>query len=303
MSGWEDLLAAMLDAGWIITASWPIDTENAGRMRARNSAVLASSVHLVCRPDEYIRAHETRNPEAYGPDASEPPRSTDTDAGPLFGSTLGTEAPRAGESKAWHLSGIPLERGTRASEVDELLHEGAIPFRNDRWHETHCHRRRDTNGRRVQGQSRRNTSGAPGAWSVRSGSNDRPRFVTVRLCANAESLRALERPYLCSLNASGGGTRIAARKQHEPFGEDSPLYNCFRRLWMCRNSSKFSGVPGRDLQFTKIQVERDIVSRAFLLRLLCRVREQLLPLYSQPRGNGLNHVKTGIRSKVRILKF
>ncbi|ABS28165.1 DUF1156 domain-containing protein [Anaeromyxobacter sp. Fw109-5] len=52
-SGWEDLLAAMLDAGWVVTASWPIDTENAGRLRARNSAVLASSVHLVCRPREY----------------------------------------------------------------------------------------------------------------------------------------------------------------------------------------------------------------------------------------------------------
>ncbi len=51
-SGWEDLLAAMLDAGWIITASWPIDTENASRLRARNSAVLASSIHLVCRPRE-----------------------------------------------------------------------------------------------------------------------------------------------------------------------------------------------------------------------------------------------------------
>lgn len=51
-SGWEDLLAAMLDAGWIITASWPIDTENATRLRAQNSAVLASSIHLVCRPRE-----------------------------------------------------------------------------------------------------------------------------------------------------------------------------------------------------------------------------------------------------------
>lgn len=52
-SGWEDLLAAMIDAGWIITASWPIDTENASRLRARNSAVLGSSIHLVCRPREY----------------------------------------------------------------------------------------------------------------------------------------------------------------------------------------------------------------------------------------------------------
>ena len=51
-SGWEDLLAAMIDAGWIITASWPIDTENASRLRAQNSAVLGSSIHLVCRPRE-----------------------------------------------------------------------------------------------------------------------------------------------------------------------------------------------------------------------------------------------------------
>lgn len=50
--GWEDLLGAVCEAGWIITASWPIDTENAGRLRARDSAVLASSIHLVCRPRE-----------------------------------------------------------------------------------------------------------------------------------------------------------------------------------------------------------------------------------------------------------
>ena len=50
--GWEDLLGAMLDAGWIITASWPINTENSQRLRAQNSAVLGSSVHLVCRPRE-----------------------------------------------------------------------------------------------------------------------------------------------------------------------------------------------------------------------------------------------------------
>lgn len=52
-SGWEDLLAAMIEAGWIITASWPIDTENASRLRARNSAVLGPSIHLVCRPREH----------------------------------------------------------------------------------------------------------------------------------------------------------------------------------------------------------------------------------------------------------
>jgi putative DNA methylase len=48
-SGWEAMLAALISAGWVITASWPIDTEMGNRLRARNSAVLASSVHLVLK--------------------------------------------------------------------------------------------------------------------------------------------------------------------------------------------------------------------------------------------------------------
>jgi putative DNA methylase len=51
-SGWEAMLAALISSGWVITASWPIDTEMGTRLRARNSAALASSVHLVCRPRE-----------------------------------------------------------------------------------------------------------------------------------------------------------------------------------------------------------------------------------------------------------
>ncbi len=51
-AGWEALLNALVNAGWTVTASWPIDTERAARMRAKDSAVLASSVHLVCRPRE-----------------------------------------------------------------------------------------------------------------------------------------------------------------------------------------------------------------------------------------------------------
>ncbi len=48
--GWESLLTGMLGAGWVITASWPITTEMATRMVARDTAALAGSVHLVCRP-------------------------------------------------------------------------------------------------------------------------------------------------------------------------------------------------------------------------------------------------------------
>ncbi|HZT81791.1 MAG TPA: DUF1156 domain-containing protein, partial [Gemmataceae bacterium] len=52
--GWEAQLQAMVDAGWVITGSWPIDTERLGRLRAQASAALASSVHLVCRPRQGV---------------------------------------------------------------------------------------------------------------------------------------------------------------------------------------------------------------------------------------------------------
>jgi adenine-specific DNA methylase len=48
--GWEALLTGLLRAGLAITASWPITTEMGNRLRARDSAALAGSVHLVCRP-------------------------------------------------------------------------------------------------------------------------------------------------------------------------------------------------------------------------------------------------------------
>ncbi len=51
-AGWETLLNAVLRAGWIVTASWPIDTELTTRFKAIGTASLTSSVHLVCRPRE-----------------------------------------------------------------------------------------------------------------------------------------------------------------------------------------------------------------------------------------------------------
>jgi hypothetical protein len=48
--GWEALLTGIIDGGWTVTGSWPIATEMANRLRARDSAALATSVHLVCRP-------------------------------------------------------------------------------------------------------------------------------------------------------------------------------------------------------------------------------------------------------------
>ncbi len=51
-ASWEAILKALVDAGWIITGSWPIDTEMESRIAAQGQARLASSVHLVCRPRE-----------------------------------------------------------------------------------------------------------------------------------------------------------------------------------------------------------------------------------------------------------
>lgn len=48
-SGWESLVKSIVDAGLVVTASWPIDTERAARMRAHKSAALGSSVHIVVR--------------------------------------------------------------------------------------------------------------------------------------------------------------------------------------------------------------------------------------------------------------
>jgi len=48
--GWEALLSGMIRGGWTITASWPVATEMGSRLNARETASLATSVHLVCRP-------------------------------------------------------------------------------------------------------------------------------------------------------------------------------------------------------------------------------------------------------------
>jgi hypothetical protein len=48
--GWEALLSGLIRGGWVITGSWPVTTEMANRLRARDSAALSASVHLVCRP-------------------------------------------------------------------------------------------------------------------------------------------------------------------------------------------------------------------------------------------------------------
>ena len=48
--GWEALISGIVGGGLTVTASWPIATEQAHRLRAKDSAALGTSVHLICRP-------------------------------------------------------------------------------------------------------------------------------------------------------------------------------------------------------------------------------------------------------------
>ncbi|MYK18724.1 DUF1156 domain-containing protein [Candidatus Poribacteria bacterium] len=48
-AAWETLVKAMIGSDLVVTASWPINTEQGRRMRAQGSAALATSLWMVCR--------------------------------------------------------------------------------------------------------------------------------------------------------------------------------------------------------------------------------------------------------------
>lgn len=50
--GWETMLNGLIEAGFVVTGSWPFHTESVTRLRAAASAALASSIYMVCRKIE-----------------------------------------------------------------------------------------------------------------------------------------------------------------------------------------------------------------------------------------------------------
>ncbi|KKL08299.1 hypothetical protein LCGC14_2577250, partial [marine sediment metagenome] len=48
-AGWESVINALLDSGLMVSASWPISTERKVRLRAKESAALASSIYIIVR--------------------------------------------------------------------------------------------------------------------------------------------------------------------------------------------------------------------------------------------------------------
>ncbi len=59
-TGWETFLAGLLEAGYAITATWPMRTEMGARMIASGTNALASSIVLACRPREISAPMATR---------------------------------------------------------------------------------------------------------------------------------------------------------------------------------------------------------------------------------------------------
>ena len=59
-TGWDTFLQAVVDAGMQVSATWPMRTETAGRLRAHGSNTLASSIVLACRPRRERAAMATR---------------------------------------------------------------------------------------------------------------------------------------------------------------------------------------------------------------------------------------------------
>ncbi len=48
-AGWETVINALLDSGLVVTAAWPLNTEMQSRLRANESAALASSIYIAAR--------------------------------------------------------------------------------------------------------------------------------------------------------------------------------------------------------------------------------------------------------------
>jgi putative DNA methylase len=59
-TGWETFLDAVIHAGFAISGTWPMRTENKSRLRGQSSNALASSIVLVCRPQAANASTATR---------------------------------------------------------------------------------------------------------------------------------------------------------------------------------------------------------------------------------------------------
>lgn len=58
-SAWDALTTGLIEAGFIITASWPVNTEAEGSLHIKDKAAANSTIFLVCRPRPAEQSGET----------------------------------------------------------------------------------------------------------------------------------------------------------------------------------------------------------------------------------------------------
>jgi putative DNA methylase len=130
-AAWETLINSLLEAGLVVTASWPLHTEMASRVRAQGTASLASSIFIVCR----VRAAET---EGYLDDVREELASTirdrldffwkqDIRGADFFISAIGPAVSVFGRySKVYRLDGSPVGVDALLDLVQAMVSEYAL---------------------------------------------------------------------------------------------------------------------------------------------------------------------------------
>lgn len=52
---WDALAMSLMDAGFVITASWPVNTEASGSLHIKDKAAANSTIFLVCRPRDRMQ--------------------------------------------------------------------------------------------------------------------------------------------------------------------------------------------------------------------------------------------------------
>ena len=65
---WDALTKGLIEGGFVITASWPINTEAGGSLHIRNKAAANSTVFLTCRPRPREESAEGRDSVTYWED-------------------------------------------------------------------------------------------------------------------------------------------------------------------------------------------------------------------------------------------
>jgi len=128
---WETVLGALTEAGLRTTMAWPIHTEMQARLRAQESAALASSIYIVCRKRQGAATGYWSEVRCETRELVERRLQQFWDAG-IRGADMFISAIGAGMevftryARVEHVSGNPVSMGEFLQEVRQVVAEFAL---------------------------------------------------------------------------------------------------------------------------------------------------------------------------------